>query len=227
MNLSIKAGFCLSCITLLGTAQAASLSYDDFFAASTTDWDHIVTFPKFSIPGATLNSVSFFIEGTLWSNTKIESLDKAPSLVSALCTGSLILSRPDQSPLASALSSVVCLPHPLAAFDGVLDFTGTSGKDFGTQACYTSSSYMSASAADLALFNGAGSIMLPLSTKAVATVSGAGNVVSQINTKADAHVQIVYNFQPTPPVPEPGTVSLFVGAGISGISMLSFRRRRK
>src|SRR5262249_6021759 len=82
------------------------------------------------------------------------------------------------------------------AFDGSLDFSGGSGKDFGTNnADGTKSVTLTGSA--LQAFIGSGSVQLTEQTVATSTASGGGNVLVGVLSTGQAHVQVIYHYIPS------------------------------
>lgn len=107
----------------------------------------------------------------------------------------------------------------LTAFDGVLDYDGTSGfTDF-----YSDDDndfrYFTSGMPEFISFIGAGSIPFTVDGQALLTMSGTGAPFDVVHeTGATARVEVCYEFIP---IPEPVSVA-FLGAG----ALLAFKRRR-
>jgi hypothetical protein len=89
------------------------------------------------------------------------------------------------------------------AFDGVMDFGGTSGIIAPDRIAYTTASATTTAPADLALFTGTGTIGLPCKVVGRSYTSDtAGNVIHGVFTKAAANVTVTYTYEvvvPTTP----------------------------
>ena len=110
-----------------GAANAAVISFNDSISSATTNWSNSLALSQFNPSLGTLNSITFNYGGTISSAFKVESQDNAPSTVAANTNGSLVFGVPlSNTVLISASAS-----QALGAFDGTIDFAGTSGFDFG------------------------------------------------------------------------------------------------
>ena len=151
----------------------------------------------------TLTSVQIIINGTLTSDIKVENLDGAASNVSAQVNGVLSLQGPGFSPLT--VDPSLSENTALSAYDGVLDFGGTSGHDFGDQSAQASQSTTLTS--NLSAWIGTGTVNLTESAQASSTVSGSGNQVSSLTSNGSGNVQVIYSYTPAtpnvPPTPPP------------------------
>jgi SdrD B-like domain len=83
-----------------------------------------------------------------------------------------------------------------AAPDGVPDFAGTSGHDFGQHTATDSTTSTLTDASSLALYTGAGSVSFTESAAAASNTTGGGNVLNQINTSASGQVVLDYHYVP-------------------------------
>jgi hypothetical protein len=109
-----------------------------------------------------------------------------------------------------ALPSQVVVDN-LTAFDGTIDFRGTSGAMHpGLTAIVTAQVFLGG-ASDLALFSGTagnpGSIVLPVHGTDVSFATGSGHIITQFQMQAGAMISICYDYTPVaaPYCPGDGT----------------------
>lgn len=116
-------------------------------------------------------------------------------------------------PIASTSDNVT-------AFDGTIDFGGTSGKSYTG---LSNSDSETGSSVDYATFTGSGNVSLPIKAQGTSTGSGAGNLLLQFATNAAASASVTYTYSA---VPEPASLmSLAIGL----VSLAGYRlgRRRR
>jgi len=205
-----------------GVAWGDTLMYSDWIPLNTTNWNLSVTVPKFDGSLGTLTKITFDLMGDVEGSARFESLDAAPATVTMDLSAQITLQRPDLSPLVVTLPTASTLDN-VTAFDGVIDFGGTSGKTYPLLTASDADSAMLLSPfspIDTANFIGGplDTITLPVKAQGASTGSGAGNLLLQFATQAAANVQVTYEYIP---IPEPAAASLL---GLIGLVLL--RRRR-
>ena len=134
------------------------------------------------------------------------------------------LTRPDNSTLV-VTNPVFSQTFNFTAFDGAINFGGTSGGTTGTVSATGSNFFVSGNASDFALFSalGGGTINLGLNAVGASSGNGSGNLISQFNTAASGVAKVTYTYTPTGDVPEPASLALICG----GLGLLGAARRRK
>ena len=162
---------------------------------SATDWTQGVNIPQFDPSLGTLTSVDITNSGTFTSRIQVESLDSAPSTITGTVSGSETLTGLGITGLVTTGSSNETFNA--TAFDGIIDFGGTSGHDFGPQTAPGTQSTTISAASALAPYIGTGSVTFTEVAHATSSASGAGNLVTRINSSASANVTVVYHYIPS------------------------------
>jgi protocatechuate 3,4-dioxygenase beta subunit len=164
-------------------------------AATPTDWTQIQSIGQFDPSLGTLTPIEIDNGGSFVSDIKVESLDAAPSTITATDSGTLTLTGAGLTGLVA--SSSTSKTFNATAFDGTIDFAGTSGTDFGNQTTNASTSLTLTDAASLAAYTGTGSVSLTEAAHATSGASGAGNLIAQISTNATAQISVIYHYIPS------------------------------
>jgi len=205
-------------------ANADMVSYGGSVPLATTNWSSAITIPKFDPTLGILNSIAFELSGNLLGTARFENLDALPSTVTMFLSSQIRMLRPDTSIILVAIPIVATADY-VAAFDGILDYGGTSGITYAGLAAnkfVTSSSPPPGS--DLALFTGLGTIALPVIAIGNSGGNGAGNLRLDFSTAASAEVVVKYYFTP---IPEPSTLFALL-SGLGGIAgSITLRKKRR
>lgn len=216
-----------------GSASAAVITQTHTIPTASTNWNIASAFNKFNTDLGPLQSIIISIAGTVSGNIKLESRDGAPTTIS----GTL---QANQTVFLGAFTMVTNFPSitqsfGATAFDGTVDFGGTSGVTF------SSLSSSSSNSATLLPTNLVDSLLyipqftcsalaatcgpqVSLSTQAVGTSSGqgAGNLTTEFNTSSGATLTLTYNYGVA--TPEPASMAVL---GIGLVALGAYRRKRR
>jgi len=221
-------GLVLATTFSMGAANAATVSFTDTINTQVTNWGPTaLSVNQFDSSLGALTSVRIDFSGNVDGTVKVESLDAATATVTSNVRSDLSL---DLSSLS--ISDIILLGvgntdvRSVGAYDGTLDFGGTSG--FGPVSLSgTDLGFLTTSdVTDLGLFTGAGTISFNASATGLSSATGAGNLITQFSTNAGTALKVTYTYNaaPTSNVPEPASLALLVlGFGLMGVT----RRNKK
>lgn len=198
-------------------------TFDVERALSGTNWSDTLNLTKFDTNLGFLKSITFSLVGQVQGTGKAESLDVSASDVTLSLSSLLTLYRPDNSVLVVA-NPVFSETFALSAYDGTIDFAGTSGASTGLRSSTGSNSFVSRSSSDFSLFSsdGLGFISLGLNAIGASNGSGSGNLLTQFETAAAGRLTVTYEYISA--VPEPETyLMMLTGLALAGV----VARRRK
>jgi hypothetical protein len=215
-------------VLAFGSAQATILTqtFSQSIAVQSTNWTDMLNMPLFNPALGTLLSIDFELTGMVQGDAQFESLDSSPNTVNTQLSALITLSRPDLSTILTATPAFTTTDS-VTAFDGTIDFGGTSGKTYSNQSANTQTTATSPPpASDLLLFTGIGTIGLPASAVATSSAQGPGNLTTLFSTEAGADLKITYTYDDrgAQVIPEPA-ISVMVGGGLLGLGLLSRRKR--
>ena len=230
-----------------GNATAASITYDfnttptaahgTGYSLATTNWETILSLPKFNLPGKILDSAVLTYGGDFMSSGKIDSED-ATANPDVNFTASV---RLDFFADGTNGSSDIGLNNSLAMssslFKGALEADDEAG-DADFRGNDSKTGLITGSVNNGNVFNITNLALVKSIDKekfkvyAAATggwsVTGSGNLASSISSSARGQISITYNYHDAPQkqpghVPEPGALIL-LSIGVAGFSVL---RKRK
>jgi len=197
----VLAGFVVfgSCMMLtVALAGAATITYSASVSLTPTNWNNTLSFPQYNLDPACLKSICFEMNGHVEGAAKFESLDGNPATVAMNLQSTITLSRPDNTPLVTVIP-LANTSDNVTAFDGVIDFGGTSGRTYTGLSGNASDTKCTTAPADLALFSGTGNIVLPIVATGTSYGSGAGNLILQFSTSASAGATVTYTYDCSTP----------------------------
>ena len=143
----------------------------------------------------TLTSVEILSAGFIQGQIKSESLEAMPVVITADIDGTLNLSSPGVGIVAAEIDE--SRTFNATAYDGVLDFAGTSGIDFGSIVVNNTEMATLTSANDLAAYTGTGTITLSLTGLVSTSGTGAANLANERSATAGAEVTVIYRYTPS------------------------------
>ncbi len=157
-----------------------------------TNWSKTVTLPKFDPTLGTLTKVT--ITGTLKveGSGKAESNDAAPSVIVANVAATGTLSVPGAVP--QTVNPTISQSFNATAYDGVLDYAGTSGFSTGTVSTFKGFAPIEITGDAAASYVGPGSWTAQGQATGNSNASGPGNVQQIFTTSAQADVCVAYAY---------------------------------
>jgi hypothetical protein len=164
------------------------------FPATSTNFTKTATVSQFDPTLGKLTSVDVMLAGTLTSQIQVESRDATPTTITGRVEGTLSAQVPGVADLTLRPTSTVSFPA--SAYDGVQDYAGTSGKDFGAVSADDSKTVTLTTPGDLAAFIGTGTVPVSVAAASSSAASGPGNLLSEITSSGAATMNIVYHYLP-------------------------------
>lgn len=171
-----------------------SLTHSLSFPQTTTDWSMTRNAPKFDPAMGTLTGVDITNSAAITSGIRAESLDGEATTLSATVSGMVALTIPGADTVTTA-PVVEAGSFDAAAYDGIADFAGPSGHDFGSHTA-TGAATTVVSGQALSVYTGAGTVELLGVATATSHTTGGGNVLNKITTVASAQVILTYRYWP-------------------------------
>jgi hypothetical protein len=162
------------------------------FADAKTSNTQSQTVAQFNPALGILQSVEIQINGHITSDIKVENVDDVPTTVSGTVSGTVQLTGPHLS--GSANMNPTTQSFNAGAFDGTVDFSGTSGQDLGAHTATGSSTITLTAPGDIAPYIGTGTVNLTELSQATSSATGGGNLVTQISSQGGAQITVIYHY---------------------------------
>lgn len=199
-----------------------SISFRDVLLPQPTNFSRSLVVPRFNDQLGDLQSIDLAFTGDVLGTARFESLNPIPREVVLNLSAHLEIRNPDQSPL-TVTNPIVSIPAHAGAFDGVIDFGGTSGATFANlQGQVVLPIVTITDPAALDQFVGAGTLAFPVHASAISFGSGPGNIIYSFSTLSAASMDIIYRYE----VPEPSAGALLMACA-TGTVFNRFRRARR
>ncbi len=209
----------LAAVAVAFGAQAATVTSSASKALTATNWTDSLSLSQFDASLGTLTGVQFNYSGAVSTMFMVEALNGTASVATFTSSGRLIFSGPFSATLNASNSTL----QNLSAFDGDIDFGGTSGATIGPLVALDSGLFNVGGS--IASYIGSGTFNVGIAGNGLSGITGAGNQIAQINTRASADVQVTYVYTPTATaVPEPMSLAL-VGVALFGAGVATRKRK--
>jgi len=205
----------LVCVFALLIACSAAFAVETQSVSPTeTDWVQTLTFAQYQ-GAAALQAVKIDFVGDISGLMAYENRAATPRTITMMISSAMEIVLGSDTLLS--INPVVTKSYDAGAYDGVLDFGGTSGATDENVAASDSGSITLTS--DLTPFIGNGTVALDVNAFGESSQSGSGNLTTWFTNLAGAQVSITYI-----PVPEPSAL-IALGTGIIGLAGLKLRKR--
>lgn len=193
----ILLGTSLICAATIANAATITFTESTELASdplSATNWNKTLALPDFDISLGTLTGVQINYFAGIQGEAKVESLDASPANIEISLAAELDFSLGGDT--RKVLIPTISESTTLSPFDGIIDFAGMSGNDFGVLAeNETENGPLFGS--NLGQYMDGIDNVFEISASAASSAIGSGNIVSQFATRATARITMTYTYVPT------------------------------
>ncbi len=192
-----------------------------------TNFAKVVSFNQFDDLGGTLalQSVTITIDGLLNGTAQAESRDVQTSVITTTLNAALSLTGSGTiGSLLEIIVPTVTNVFAATAFDGTVDFGGTSGITYSGLGGALSNTVTLTGADVLAFFTGSGSQDLMFNGVATSLSTGPGNISSGFEMEAGGVITIAYESAELQVVSAPSMAILF---GLGAFAVFGFTRLKR
>lgn len=186
--------YILLILTLVVRVAAASITHTASTFPQLTNWSLTNSVPQFDPAIGTLTNVTISVAVNASTQLRVENRDTTawPTYAAAEVTATGTVA-------GYSASTTLTNSHTttLSAYDGVLDYGGTSGFNVTVVGADSGSAFP----ASFTPFIGTGTVPLIAAATAVGVYEGSGDYRFIVNTRASAIVTVTYEFS-LPPCPE-------------------------
>ncbi|HMO37332.1 MAG TPA: choice-of-anchor E domain-containing protein, partial [Gemmatales bacterium] len=162
------------------------------FADANTNSIRQHSIQQFNPALGTLQSVEIRVDGRILSTIRLENLDNASAHVTGTVSGSLLLSGPGFN-LNVQANGNAAIRQNLAAYDGTLDYAGSSGITLVNRSA-TGSQTQTIQGSNLSNFIGSGTVSFSFLAQATTEATGGGNLMANITNLGGADVTVTYKY---------------------------------
>lgn len=180
-------------------------SFTHTFNTASTNLVQVGSLPQFNPALGTLTEIDISINGQITSDIRVENMDSSPAVITGTVAGDLNVTGPDFNQTFATTSQNQTFDA--SAYDGTLDFGGTSGKNFGNVTVPGSSAFTMTSAGELAAYSGTGNVTIDEEPVANSSATGGGNLDVQIASNGSATITVTYHYIPENNLP-PGAYTI-------------------
>jgi hypothetical protein len=176
------------------TAWGDELQYDFLFPARPLTWTEPISLPAFDPTFGQLTAVHIVVDHTPGIVISYENL--APDVIIVNSTYSISLPCSGPGFNFTAGQGIADYSDPLLAFDGTLDFEGTSGITHAAISSQPSESVDVTSPSILLQYQTLGPITLQIGCDGFASTTFATNLFSVVDLHVDIFVSVIYSYVP-------------------------------
>jgi SdrD B-like domain len=173
------------------------------FPATQTNFNLSGVLDQFDPSLGQLQSVEIQHSGSITSEIKVENLSTdSTSQITGNVAGTLNFVAPgvnDNLTISGSAGS-----FNAGVYDGITDFSGTSGTSFGQKTANGSNTIMVTDPSALAAFTGTGTVNVSENANATSNATGGGNLEVNVASTAQATITVTYHYKSAGPI-LPGT----------------------
>lgn len=207
-------------LTGFATGANADVVQNAAIASRGAGWKDRLVFQKADPAQGALTSVTLGLTGDVGGTLQIENRDSAGVALNSYSEGNITAGLPSGGTFVS-VNPFASNNTKLGAFDGAVDFAGTSGRTIAFDSGATTASRTlnvgpySAGLGSAKSFIGKGQVSLPVSASVFSSVQAGGNVTGRVLPTIGANGTLIYS-QATPGMPAaPGSSSSVGSTAIS------------
>lgn len=199
----------------------ATVSYSATKAILTTDWSSTMSFPGFDASLGTLTGVSWNVDQTFRSSSRIENLDGvARNGTVHGANGTFTAKAPvvDGNYVLVTQTLQASFTNNLTAYDGVTDYSGTSGVSAARKT--VTGSLSNPDVTDISWYTTPSTLVIPITGTAVGFATGPTSYSQQIGPDMGCTLTVTYSYDaPVAGGQAGGHVGYSIGGDAIGITV--------